>query len=215
MVAQHLDATRYAYAYKLTGKAGLMFLDPSHYPYLKHIIENADIISEELKAALQNNAQVKKGLFTNMEMDYPSNQWTWDNAINSAAIGYDLREGSYTMLSLYKTGHNLEIAQEAFPKTLKLLEDVVGIEYACISALSPGAHLALHTHNRQRYIFHLLLNNLKGGHTEIICNGKHHEMKLAGDTVIFDYSLPHESSNCAENIRFNLMVDFFPTNTYC
>ena len=187
-----------------------MFLDATRYPYLKQLTENVDIISEELKAALRNDAQVQKALFTHMEMDYQSNQWTWDNAINTAAIGYDLREGSYAMLSLYKTGHNLNIAKNAFPKTLGLLKRVDGIEYACISALSPHAHLARHTHNRQRYIFHLLLNNLEGGPCEIICINKRHEMRFIGDTALFDYSLPHESFSYAENRRFNLMVDFFP-----
>lgn len=185
-----------------------MFLDATRYPYLKQLADNATQVSDELQAALQNNSHVKKALLTDMAMDFPSNQWTWDNAINTAAVGYDLREGNYTMMSLYKTGHDLRAIQGAFPKTVDLLQNVSGIEYACISALGPKAHLGLHSHNRQRHIFHLLLNDLKGGNCELICDGKRHEIAFMGDTALFDYSLPHESISHADNIRFNLMVDF-------
>jgi len=187
-----------------------MFLDATRYPYLKKLADHSAQISDELQAALHNNSQVKAALLTNMAMDFPSNQWTWDNAINTAAVGYDLREGNYTMMSLYKTGHDLDVAQIAFPKTLDLLQSVAGIEYACISALGPKAHLGLHSHSRQHHIFHLLLNDLTGGYCEIFCDGKRHEIAIVGDTALFDYSLPHESISYADNIRFNLMVDFSP-----
>lgn len=187
-----------------------MFLDVSNYPYLNQLIDNVEHISNELESALQESIQVKKAMLTHMAMDYPSNQWTWDNAINTAAVGYDLREGGYTMFSIHKTGHEIDIATKFFPKTLALLKSVPSIEYACFSALSPKAHLGLHTHNRQHYIFHLLLNKLIGGSCQIICNKHCEEMKFKGDSVLFDYSFPHESISYAENIRFNLMVDFCP-----
>ena len=210
MRARPLDVTHCDFPCNGNRDNSNMFLDLSHYPYLSLLVENVDYISAELQSALRENSHVKNALLTYKAMDYPSNQWTWDNAINTAAVGYDLREGSYTMLSIHKTGHEIDIAPGAFPKTLALLKSVPGIEYACISALSPKAHIALHTHSRRHYIFHLLLNNLIGGSCEIICNKSRKEMKSKGDSVLFDYSFPHESTSYAENIRFNLMVDFFP-----
>ena len=190
-----------------------MFISVAPYPQLQRLVDDTMLISEELKEALQSRQAVRDALLTDMAMDFPSNQWTWENAINTASVGYDLRHGGYTMFSLYKKGHTLELARAAFPKTMSLLEAVSGIEYACVSALSPHAHLALHAHSRRHYIFHLLLNNLIGGGCMMFCNGQPLQLAKAGDSALFDYSLPHESRSHAENIRFNLMVDFCPNRT--
>jgi len=189
-----------------------MFLDASRHHYLAQLVDNVSLIGEELSQALTHSPDVRQALLTEMAMDYPSNQWTWENAINTDAVGYDLRQGSYTMLALYKPGHDLAAAQAAFRNTLAMLGDVEGINYACISALDPGAHLGLHTHSRSRHIFHLLLNDLEGGVCEIVCDGHRKTLARKGDTALFDYSLPHESSNHSRSMRFNLMVDFLPAH---
>lgn len=185
-----------------------MFIDPSQYKYLSNITNKVSLISNELLHALENSPEIRKGLLAEMAMDYPSNQWTWDNAINTAAVGYDLRDGSYTMHALYKTGHDLPLVKEHFRNTLELIRNVPGVEYGCISALAPGAHLGLHTHCRSRHIFHLLLNDLHGGNCVIICNDQEKHLVKQGDVALFDYSLPHETFSHADNIRFNLMIDF-------
>lgn len=189
-----------------------MFMDAFRFSYLARLADNVSLISNELQQALADEPAVKDALTTRMSMDYPSNQWTWDNAINTDAVGYDLRRGSYTMLTLYKEGHELTVAQSAFRQTLQLLDGIEGITYACISALEPGAHLDLHTHNRSRNIFHLLLNDLQGGACEMRCNDHRKILAKQGDTALFDYSLPHESRNTSGSMRFNLMVDFLPVN---
>ncbi|WP_111657754.1 aspartyl/asparaginyl beta-hydroxylase domain-containing protein [Isoalcanivorax indicus] len=189
-----------------------MFLDAARHRYLMRLVDNVSAISQELDQALADNAEIRHALLTDMAMDYPSNQWTWENAINTDAVGYDLRQGSYTMLALYKPGHALTAAHAAFRHTLRLLDDVEGIAYACISALDPGAHLGLHTHSRSRQIFHLLLNDLQGGACELICDGHQRTLEKRGDTALFDYSLPHESRNHSDSVRFNLMVDFLPVS---
>lgn len=187
-----------------------MFASPSEYPFLTDLTKNVGLIHQELSQALQNNSVVRDALLSTMALDYPSNQWTWDNAINTASVGYDLRDGNYTMLTLFKEGHNLDNIRKAFPETSRLLNKVEGLTYACISALSPGTHLKLHSHSRSQYIFHLLLNDLTGNGCEIICNGHRRQLTKQGDTVLFDYSLPHETYSHSKNIRFNLMVDFLP-----
>lgn len=190
-----------------------MFIDVSRYGFLEPIVAQVDSISLELERALSSIPAVREALLTDMAMDFPSNQWTWDNAINTAAVGYDLRQGSYTMFSLYKEGHDLQLARESFPTTLELIGNVEGMVYACISALAPGAHLHRHAHNRRHNIFHLLLNDLHGGRCEMLCGEERLMLGRKGDTALFDYSIPHESSNHAGNIRFNLMVDFHACRT--
>lgn len=189
-----------------------MFLDVSRYPFLQRISENASVISAELSRAMASRQQVRDVLGVGMAMDYPSNQWTWDNGINTAAIGYDLRDGGYSMLTVYKRDYVITAmdTQADFRETLELLRGVDGLHYAAFAAMSPGAHLGLHTHSRRHLIYHLLLNDLAGGGCEMTCDGHRRVLKNKGDTALFDYSLPHETFSHADNTRINLMIDFEP-----
>lgn len=187
-----------------------MFLDASIYPFLQRISGNASVISAELSRAMANRQQVRDVLGVSMAMDYPSNQWTWDNGINTAAIGYDLRDGNYSMLTLFKPGHALAEVEAAFSETLQLLAAVPGLHYAALSAMGPRAHLGLHSHSRRHFIYHLLLNDLAGGGCVMTCGDHARTLKSKGDTVLFDYSLPHESRSLSDDTRINLMIDFLP-----
>lgn len=187
-----------------------MFVEVEHYPFLQRIVAGAGDVCAEVAVALAASSAVSSVLGARMTLDYPSNQWTWDNGINTAAIGYDLREGSYSMLTLCKPGHVLADVERHFPRTLALLAGVPGLHFAAFSALEPGAHLGLHAHSRRHLIFHMLLNDLEGGDCEIICDGHVKRLARAGDTALFDYSLPHETFSHAGNVRINLMVDFTP-----
>lgn len=190
-----------------------MFMDVSEYPFLMPIAEHVAVINDELRRAMASHQHVRDILGVEMAMDFPSNQWTWDNGINTDSIGYDLRDGSYSMLAFYKKDHVITgmDAPAIFSETLKLLAGVKGLHYAAFTALNPGAHLGLHTHSRRHFIFHLLLNDLVGGGCKMVCDGHVRMLKKAGDTALFDYSMPHESRSCASNTRINLMVDFMPS----
>lgn len=188
-----------------------MFLNTKDFGFLEAIIAKAPAIQRELFDALAEDRKSSGKMLSDGSMDYPSNQWTWDNEINTAAIGYDLRDGDYAMLTLYKPGHTIEGVQDTFEQTLTLLSQVPGLAYACISSLAPHAHLALHKHSRRHYIFHLLLNDLEDEGCEIICDGHTRHLKQAGDSVLFDYTLPHETFSRSHSTRFNLMIDFVPS----
>jgi aspartyl/asparaginyl beta-hydroxylase (cupin superfamily) len=189
-----------------------MFIDVSRYSFLREISENVSLISDELRRAVSSQPHVRDIIKVEMAMDFPSNQWTWDNGINSAAFGYDLRDGGYSMLAVYKKEHVITAmdTHAVFRETLKLLAGVKGLHYAAFSALSPGAHLGLHTHSRSHFIYHILLNDLIEGECKMICDGHAKILKKTGDTALFDYSLPHETYNYASNTRMNLMIDFLP-----
>ena len=187
-----------------------MFVDIGTYPFLQRFVAAAGDIAAELATALATSAQVSEALGTRNVLDFPSNQWTWDNGINTAAIGYDLRDGSYSMLTLCKPGHAPGEVERYFPRTLSLLAAVPRLHFAAFSALAPGAHLGLHAHTRRHLIFHLLVNDLQGGDCELVCDGHVRRLARTGDTALFDYSLPHETFSRAGNTRINLMIDFEP-----
>lgn len=189
-----------------------MFIDVSEFPFLLPLSESASLIAGELKDALLHNAYVRGTVGTERKIDPRSDEWSWDNGINRDAVGYDLREGGYSMLALYKKDGLAEHPdiQSIFPKTLNLLSGVQGLHYAAFAALPGKGHLGLHAHKRSHFVFHVLLNDLVGGQCKVSCGSQVKTLERAGDSVIFDYSLPHETRNFAANTRLNLMVDFQP-----
>lgn len=189
-----------------------MFLDPSRFPFLAPLAGHATRISHELRQALADVPHVRDTVGREMAVDFLSDQWTKDNGINRDAVGYDLRDGGYSMLAVYKRDRAIDQMDVAavFPETSRLLAGIPGLHYAAFTALSPGAHLGLHAHTRRHYIFHVLLNDLAGGSCEMICDGQVRVLERLGDTALFDYSLPHETFSHARNTRFNLMIDFLP-----
>ena len=187
-----------------------MFMDLSSYQSLIRVIENVPIVKSELKAALGKDLGAKEFLHGEKVMDFPSNEWAWDSAINIENVGYDLRDGNYSIFTLFKLGHDLENIDEHFKETLSLLRGVEGLQYAAFSALGPGAHLKEHVHSRRHFICHVLLSDLGSGKCEMICNREIRDLKEPGDAAVFDYSLPHETTNFSSKTRVNLMIDFKP-----
>ena len=203
-----------AAVFKLLFFLGCMsvFIDSSKFPFLTSLSKNAALIADELKAALESNQYVRDTVGTEKKIDPRSDEWSWDNGINRDAVGYDLREGGYSMLALYKKNsvpHSVDVTS-LFPETFSLLEQVPGLQYAAFAALPPRGHLGRHAHSRSHFVFHVLLSDLIDGRCEVSCGSHVKALERAGDSVLFDYSLPHETRNYASNTRFNLLVDFTP-----
>ncbi|MBA3981362.1 MAG: hypothetical protein C0462_12255 [Alcanivorax sp.] len=189
-----------------------MFTDPNLYPSLRRLSEKVEVIAAEFRAAMAAHEQVRMAMQAGMVMDFPSNQWAWDNGINRETVGYDLRDGGFSMLALYKRSEAGEVRnlEDAFPETLRLVSAIDNLHYVALTALLPGAHIRPHAHVRSHLVYHLLLNDLHGGTCEMRCAADARILRRAGDCVLFDYSHTHESTNRAASTRFNLMIDFAP-----
>ena len=187
-----------------------MFIDYTAYSSLERIVNNMSTVRFELSQALRNQSDARSVLKEEMEMDFPSREWAWDNQVNSENLGYDVRDGSYSMLTIFKKHHDVSDISSHFGKTLSLINGVGGVRYAAISALGPKAHIEEHSHNRRHLVFHMLLSDLEGDVCKIICDGNAKELASPGDSALFDYSFPHEIFNYSRNDRINLMIDFKP-----
>lgn len=187
-----------------------MFLDATSYPVLRQLADNAAQIGTELQAALQNNAEIKNAFLTDMSMDFPSNQWAWENGINRENVGYDLRDGSFSMHAIYKKKGDETVTNKSalFPRTMAIISRLANVHYVAFSFLRPGTHIQAHSHTRSHYVYHLLLNDLQDDACEMSCGTERKFLKHRGDNLLFDYSQIHETYHRASNIRINLMVDF-------
>jgi hypothetical protein len=187
-----------------------MFEDPRRYPFLKRLVEHTREIRKEFESACQIDATLAGLISEQKAMDRRSDVWAIENGINIDAVGYDLRDGGYSMVAL-KTheGANEQIdVERLFPLAMNLLDGVPGLQYACFAVLKPRARLGVHVHSRSHYIYHVLLNDLQGGVCEISCGDEIRAMQNSGDEVLFDYSLPHGTLNRSDQNRINLMIDF-------
>ena len=189
-----------------------MFISTDKFPFLAQVAIQAETIYNELRNALQHDADARKAMKEQMFMDFPSNQWAWESGINRENVGYDLRDGNFSMLAIYKKNDNVAIVDRSdlFPKTMSLLSSFENPYYIAFSFLHPGSHLKPHAHIRSHYVYHVLLQDLQDGDCEMICGNEKKYLKKAGDHLLFDYSLMHETFHRASNLRVNLMVDFLP-----
>ncbi|MCK0536380.1 aspartyl/asparaginyl beta-hydroxylase domain-containing protein [Alcanivorax quisquiliarum] len=189
-----------------------MFIDTETLPFLKNIANSSNDIYEELVSVLSKEPEAHKAIHGEMVMDFPSNQWAWESGINRERVGYDLRDGNFSMYAIYKkTGNEVTLDRTSlFPKTMSLLSSFDNPHYIAFNFLHPGSHLKPHSHIRKHYVYHLLLQNLTDGNCEMICGKERKYLKAAGDHLMFDYSQIHETFHRASNVRINLMVDFLP-----
>lgn len=189
-----------------------MFVNAERYPYLKEICGHHAAIAEEVFHTARKNTEVASFLGGQGYLDWYSKRWSWDNSINREELGYDLRDGDYSMLALFKGDEQEPFSAlcSSFPFLKALLTGVDGLWYAALTRQSPGAGIKRHSHNRQHYVFHLLLNDLDGGQCRMGCGDAVLMLANAGDTALFDYSIPHDSSNYSSSDRVTLMLDFLP-----
>jgi hypothetical protein len=187
-----------------------MFLDLESYPALVALKNNIAVISDEFSTAVGQNREVYSLLNPIDDLlEHHTKAWTKDNGFHQNQIGYDIRSGSYSTLSIFKEGMKIEDfnAVDLFPKTLGLLSAIDGVCYSSFFKLYAHAQLTPHAHSRKHAIFHLLLDDLEDGECVVTVGGEKRSMKYKGDCVLFDYSQEHGSLNTSNTDRINFIVD--------
>lgn len=187
-----------------------MFIDTEKYPFLGGISDRHNTIRREFFRAAKKNQPLGGALHgrTNY-IDQHLDEWVDENGFHPDQIGYDIRGGSYSGFSLYKEGKPNTISlASSFDKTMALLGTIPKLHFAAFVIMTPGALLKEHAHSQSRLIFHTLLNDLVGGKCKMTCGGDVRSLAKAGDSVLFNYSIPHSSVNHASNNRINLIIDF-------
>lgn len=190
-----------------------MFSDVNQYPFLEDIVTSCLAIKNEFDNCLMRNEVIKEILTKDEKsIDYYLDHWVLDNGFHPSQIDEDIRQGFYSGLTVFKKGYPNKMFDIAsyFPKTLKTLNKVPGLEYAGFFKMNPKSSLKPHTHNRKHLIFHLLVSELKNGCCEVHCGTESKELYNIGDHLLFDYSQEHWSKNTSESERIHFVIDFKP-----
>jgi len=197
------------------------FYNPDLFPHLQPLIQNHQIITQELHAALltkiiqpesENGAKL-------------SGLWCGDKAMDEFFAKNKGEEGwihwwsvhssnPHTQWTVYPLVHEGELATEncrLLPETSRLLSQVKGIRVAGFSRLEPKAIIETHTGFTGReygaLTFHLGLLIPPTG-CVLRCGPKKHEWRRAGQVIIFDDTYPHSAENMSDQQRIVLYVDF-------
>ena len=190
-----------------------MFYDIKDFPILEEITRNYETINQELNAAKYQNELIRNILNPiDNSLDYYTDYWVKDNGFHEEQLGYDIRNGQYSTLAIYKKDFQIKSfdSTKLFSKTLELIKDLPGVHYSGFFKMNPNTKLGSHKHNRKHLIFHLLLEDLKDGDCVLTCGGKSFSVKYRGDSLLFDYSYEHGSVNNSSTERLHFIVDFDP-----
>jgi aspartyl/asparaginyl beta-hydroxylase len=190
-----------------------MFIRAHEYDYLFEISTNHRAILKEFEHAVSDHPFMSEILEGGAPyIDQNLDGWVKENGFHPDQVGFDVRKGSYSGITIFKEEcpvRNIDVSRH-FAKTMRLLKGVKRLHYAAFVIMMPNSSLATHAHTRSHMIHHTLLTNLVGGVCEMSCNGDTLALSKAGDSALFDYSLPHGSINKASNTRINFIVDFKP-----
>lgn len=190
-----------------------MFINENKIASFEKMISLKKEIINEFEFASKNSSYLMNFLkSSDPEFTNHTKYWLIENNIDSEQTGYDLRTGIWGAFPLYKKGFPIKWynADETFPVLNELFSKFPQIEFACFMRLEAKQSIELHTHSRQHYIFHMLMNELNNEGCEFSCGSEHKTIKHVGDTLCFDYSLPHKSFNSSDFDRINLVVDIKP-----
>lgn len=188
-----------------------MFQPIDKYPILEKIKSSFEIIANEFEA--QKNEELMKNFMISALPDIHSHTQYWikEGGFDETQIGYDARDGSWASFPLFKKGFPIKWydSEKIFPETIKLINQVPGVNFAAFFRLGPDSGAKRHTHVQSNLIFHLCLTNLDAD-SELECNGEKTYFRKKGDHCLFNYSLPHSSFNSSSQNRINLVIDFTP-----
>lgn len=186
-----------------------MFQSVEDYSFLSVFYKNASLIRKEV---LESN--ISENLNSD-GVDAHLGWWVLDNGFHPQQIGFDIRDGGYLALSLFKKDFPVRSSyiEKYFSKTLSLIDEVVNefsinAHYSGIFIMHPSASLREHSHTRSNLIYHLLLNDLDGEGCKLTCAEEVRFLRNKYDQLLFDYSYPHSSKNLSNDIRFNFVFDF-------
>lgn len=191
------------------------FYTTKDFPIFEDIIAQVDLIRGELDNAMKH--QEVHQLISSKEgepkfLEGYSSYWVNDNGFSKEQIGYDIRDGEYFAMAIFKKGYPIKHldTEQFFPNTNQLIQRVPNVYFSAFFRMNAHAILNAHTHTRRHLIFHLLTNDLVGGVCTITVNGEDRILSKKGDYVIFDYSLEHETHNDSDSDRYNFIIDFNP-----
>jgi hypothetical protein len=188
----------------------MMFERIENYPYLKTVHDNLGVINGEFRAFLSAN---HISLDDNDMGDHYSGWWSRDNGLSREQVGYNIKtSGAYSSISIFKKGYPIKTfdANKCFGKSIQIINEIPNVHYAGFFTMTPGTSLDTHTHTRRHLIYHLLLDDLRDGECHLTCQNESKYISNKGDEVLFDYSLPHGSTNRSSSNRSDFVVDFKP-----
>lgn len=190
-----------------------MFNNIDNYKGLNLIINNVSKIEKEFLEAIKQDEVVRSIMYpTNSDLEHYTDYWVKDNGFHEDQTGYDIRKGEYSSLAIFKKDFSIKHfdVEKLFPETLLMLRGIEGAHFSGFFKMLPHTKLDAHTHNRSHLIFHLLLNDLKGGNYTLRCGNEIKTLKNKGDSMLFDYSVEHESENSSDSERIHFIIDFKP-----
>lgn len=190
-----------------------MFYSVEEYPFLQEIIAKREVINQEFQNAMKDKFLYGVVNATDEEfLHHYTNYWARDNGFSKEQIGYDIREGHYHTLPLFKKDFPVKYFDVVafFPETSKIIQKIPNLHFSGFFKMFGKSKLGMHTHNRRHLIFHILLNDLEDGDCVITVNGETKALRNKGDHMLFDYSYEHGTENFSSTPRLNFIVDFDP-----
>lgn len=188
-----------------------MFNDPKDIDFLNELVNNQERVFSEFELAKISEHNFAHFLNSSKpEFTNHTKFWLKENTLDAEQTGYDLRTGIWGAFPLYKKNFPITWfdVKNAFPYLTDFCEKHSEIEFACFMRLEAGNRVQMHSHSRQHLIFHLLMNELDNKGCEFTCGNEAKTLLHKGDTLLFDYSLPHSSYNSSSLDRINLVIDF-------
>lgn len=173
-------------AYLLSKVPTTAFLDQSHFPELKVLEDNWEVIRDEALALYEKgHIAIKDDLPASSF--YKNNRWT----------------------SFYLKVYDGDIpsARELAPRTLALIDQVPGMNLALFACLNPGKKLNNH-HDPFAYTvrYSLGLSTPNSDESGLVVNGEDYKW-ADGEGVLFDETYFHRAYNNSDKPRIILMTD--------
>ena len=162
------------------------FVDTAHYPHLKLLEDNWEVIRDEAQA-LYRDGYVTTG------DDMPASSF--------------YKNGRWTSFNLKSYHNRIPSAYELAPKTMALIDQVPEMNYALFAALHPGKNLKTH-HDPFAFTLRYSLSLISPNSEQcgLIVDGEPYHWK-DGEGVLFDQTYMHSAYNDSDQIRLILMTD--------
>jgi hypothetical protein len=189
-----------------------MFIDHKKFPFLEAVINNASEITEEYHKAAADPDLMRSFLSQDPALgSHHVEYWIKDNNFHPENVGYEVRDGIWKAFPLFKIGFpiNFYKVKEHFPVTVSCLKNIPCLNFVSFMRLDAGAKTMPHKHLMKNYIFHMLINDLKGD-CEFYTGNETKKLSRQGDALLFEVSEEHSSHNKSQISRIDLTIDFDP-----
>lgn len=173
-------------AYLLSKIPTTHYVSKSHYPELKVLEDNWEVIRDEA-LALYDHGHIK------VKDDLPGSSFYKDNR--------------WTSFYLKVYDSELPSARELAPKTMALIDQVPAMNLALFACLNPGKKINNH-HDPFAYTlrYSLGLSTPNSDDCGLVVNGEDYKWQ-DGDSILFDETYFHKAYNNTDKPRIILMTD--------